>query len=501
MTALPTLFAPTTPVPWLALLQLLPLLAALGLARSQDDRSARWLGAGAALGELILVLGLYLSLDPTLPGFHHEFRWQPLAPLNYHLGVDGLSLLFLLLAALLVLLIVLYAPLRELQPLSRFLALVLALEAILMSLFCTLDLLWFLLTATLEIGLVGYLLKRWATSAVADQAQARFFQFQGSGLLLLLAGILLLGWSQAQGGPWRFDLTDLMAAAPVPTAVATLAFFLLFYGLAIRTPLFPLHGWLPLVAEQGNLAVAPALLLGLKVGIYGMLRFLFPLLPATVQAWSGYVVAFAVAGVFHAALLALRQDNLRRLLAYAVVSHTSVLVIGLFSLGHAGLQGAALLSVTFGLASAGLLFMTGLVHRRTRTTQLPELGGLFDHIPLIGLAFFVSGVAIVGLPGTPGFDAVHLLLEAAIGRFGALVTIAAALGNVAAAGFLLRAFQRAFLASAPEAAPVTPASPMERVIAGLLILVLLGAGFWTEPWLRLLDTPLAALAEQFPGHD
>jgi NADH-quinone oxidoreductase subunit M len=500
---MPTLFAPLPPLPWLGLLQLLPLLAALGVARCQDDRGARWLGTGAALGELALALGLYLGTDPAVPGFHHETRWQSLAPLNYHAGVDGLSLLFILLTALLALLIMLYAPLRQLRPLPRLLALVLVLEGMLMSLFCTLDLLWFLLAATLETALVGYLLGRWATSPVADQARARFFQFLGAGLLLFLAGTLLLGWGQARGGPWSFDLTDLMAAGPVAPEFATLAFFLLFYGLAIRTPLFPLHGWLPLVAEQGNLAVAPALLLGIKVGIYGMLRFLFPLLPEPVLAWSGHVVVFAVAGVFHAALLALRQDNLRRLLAYAVVSHTGVLVIGLFSLGHAGFQGAALLSVTFGLAIAGLLFMTGLVHRRTGTTRLPELGGLFDHIPLIGIAFFVSGVAIAGMPGTPGFDAVHLLLEAAIGRFGALVTIAAALGNVAAAAFLLRAFQRAFLAPAntPEAAPVTPASPLERVIAGLLILVLLGTGFWTEPWLNLLDTPLAALAERFPGHE
>jgi NADH-quinone oxidoreductase subunit M len=289
----------------------------------------------------------------------------------------------------------------------------------------------------------------------------------------------------------------------VAPALSSLTFFLLFYGLAIRTPLFPLHGWLPMVAEHGNVAVGPVFLLGLKVGIYGLVRFVFPLLPEAVDRWNVYVVAFAAAGIFYAALLALMQTNLRRLLAYAVVSHTSVLVIGLFSLGTAAFQGAVMLSANFGLAIAGLLFMTGCVYSRMRTTQLDKLGGLFDRLPMIGIAFFIAGLSIVGMPGTPGFDAVHLMLEAAIDRFGALVTIAAALGNVAAAAFLLWAFQRAFLApaSAEATAKIPPATWPERVIAGVVILVLLGAGFYSEPWLEVTDAPLSALGARFGlGH-
>ena len=245
--------------------------------------------------------------------------------------------------------------------------------------------------------------------------------------------------------------------------------------------------------------MAQVFLLVLKVGIYGLVRFVFPLLPETVDRWSPYVVAFATAGIFYAALLALMQTYLRRLLAYAVVSHTSVLIIGLFSLGTAAFQGAVMLSANFGLAIAGLLFMTGCVYGRTRTTALEKLGGLFDRLPLIGIAFFMAGLSIVGMPGTPGFDAAHLVLEAAIGRFGALVTIAAALGNVAAAAFLLWAFQRAFLAPRVEQRPQTiaPASATERLIAGALILVLLGAGFYSEPWLELVDAPLEALSGRF----
>lgn len=486
--------------PVLALLQVLPLAAALLLLRIKGDRTALAVALMVALAELALGALLYLRLDHANPAFQFAERWTPLPPLNYHAGVDGVSVLFILLTGLVCLLLVAYGPSRGLRPTPVLLAVLLAVESALMSLFTTLDLLWFTLVSALELGLIGYLLGRWATSPAKDLAMARFYQFMGTGLALLLTGTLMLGWNHADqtGGVWTFDLTEL-AAVSVDPALSSVVFYLLFYGLAIRTPLFPLHGWLPQVAEHGNVALAPTLLLGLKVGIYGLLRFVFPLMPEAVMEWNAYVVAFATAGIFYAALLALLQVNLRRLLAFAVVSHTSILVIGLFSLGTAAFQGSVMLSVDFGLAISGLLFMTGFIYRRTRTTLLPKLGGLFDRIPLIGIAFFVAGLSIVGMPGTPGFDAAHLMLEAAIDRFGALVTIAAALGNVAAAAFLLWAFQRAFLAPPREQGlrAIAPASASERLIAGVVILVLLGAGFYSEPWLELVDAPLEALSGRF----
>lgn len=487
--------------PVLTLLQLLPLATAFLMLALRREATA--VAIGVVMGTIELGLGIYLyrALDQGSAVLQFAERWTLVPPINYHVGVDGVSVLFILLTALLCLLVIVYGPVRKLDPAPSFLAVVFAIEATLMSLFTTLDLMWFLAVSALELSLVGYLMWRWATSYAKDLALTRFYQFMGTGLAMLLAGILMLGWNHADaaGGTWTFDLTEL-AGVPVDPAVSSLVFFLLFYGFAVRTPLFPFHGWLPLATESGNVAVAPTFLLGLKVGIYAMVRFVFPIMPEAVLQWSGYVVAFATAGIFYAALLALIQVNLRRLLAFAVVSHTSILVIGLFSLSHAAFQGSLMLSVNFGLAIAGLFFMTGFVYRRTRTTQLNKLGGLYDNIPVIGIAFFVAGLSIVGMPGTPGFDAAHLMLEAAIERYGAAETIVAALGNVAAAAFLLWAFQRAFLAprSANLPASIAPASVMERVIAGILVLVLLGVGFYSEPWLKLVDAPLAELSARFP---
>lgn len=490
-------------LPLLALLQVLPLVAAL-LAWAWRDRS--WLiqfGILAAALELLLAVRLYLLYDPSTVAMQFAERVVLIGPLAYHAAVDGVSVLFVLLSGLLSLLVTVYGPVRGLRPTGPLYITVFAVEAALMSLFVSMDLLWFTLVSALQVGLIGYLLWRWATSPDKDRALASFYQFMGTGVALLLAGALMLAWQQADAGDgrWSFDLFDL-AANPVPAPYQSVIFFLLFYGLAVRTPLFPLHGWLPTMAEHGNIAVAPSLLLGLKVGIYGLLRFVFPVVPEAVAYWSPFVVGFAVVGIFYAALLAMMQDNMRRLLAFAVVSHTGIVVIGLFSLSQVAFQGAVMLSVTFGLAVATLFFMTGLVYRRTRSTLLARMGGLFDHLPFVGIAFLVAGLAIAGMPGTPGFDSAHLVLEAAIEHYGALLTIAAALGNVVAAGFLLWAFQRAFLGPLPEGAhgqSIERIGRAELLVVGLVLAVLLGAGFYSEPWLELIDQPLAGLGQLYGG--
>lgn len=488
--------------PLLGLIQLLPLLGAWALFWLREHPSAVVLGRLVALAELALTVLLYTEIDARSAVFQFAEYNALLGPFAYHAGADGLTVLFLLLTALITLLISLYGLVRGLDSPGRLLAVVLAVEGALASMLVSLNLLWFVLASAVEIALIGYLLRRWAAEAEKGLAMPRYYQFQGTGLLLLLAGVLILGWSHGyvSGRGFSFDLLDL-SAHPVVEQLRTLVFFLLFYGMAVRTPLFPMHGWLPVVARHGNIAIAPSLLLGIKVGIYGLLRFVLPIVPEAAVEWQRVVVAFAVAGVFYAALIAFQQANLRRLMAFAVISHSSLLVIGIFSLDHAALQGAALLAINFGLATTTMLFMIGFVYRRTHTTDLPALGGLFDRIPFIGIAFLVGGFAIVGMPGTPGFDAAHLVLEGAIQRLGALVTVAAALGNVMAAGFLLWAFQRAFLSPRADgaASAVEPTGRMEYLIAGTMMTVLLVTGFYMTPWLDLIAAPMQALSLRF-GH-
>ena len=490
--------------PILATLQLLPLLAIMLILSLRGKVTLYPVAIGLAVAELLLAFDLYRHFDPAESAMQLAEQLPLLPLLGYHAAVDGMSILFILLTAVLSLLVVLYAKVRKLANSANFLAMVFAIEVSLLGMFVTLNLLWFTLLSAVELLLIAYLLQRWAKAPQDDMAMGRYLQFMGIGLLLLLAGVFMLGWNHADatGGQWSFNLHDL-TMVPVPIEIQSVIFFLLFYGLGIRIPLFPLHGWLPLVAEHGTIAVAGIFLLGLKTGIYGLVRFVLPLLSEAVLRWHDWVVAFALAGIFYAAILALMQVNLRRMLAFAVISHTGVIIIGLFSLSHAAFQGSILLSTTFGTATACLLLMSGFVYRRTRTLLLPRLGGLFGHLPVIGIAFLIAGLSIIGMPGTPGFDAVHLLLEAAILEFGAMVTIAAALGNVAAAAFLLWAFQRTFLAPLAEDMPapeIEPVMPMERVIAVALIMMLLGTGFYSEPWLDLLEHSFDGLTALYDGN-
>ena len=488
--------------PILAIMQLLP-FAGMLIARFVNSRFVAFSALVITSIEMILAVYLYLQYNQDITAFQFSESLNLYGPLDYHAAVDGISVLFLLLTNFLILIVSLYGPIRGLSPQNKFQTTVLGIQACLVTMFVTMNLLWFVLVSFIQFILLGYLLWRWATSPNKDMAFTRYLQFMGSGLLLMIIGTLLMGWQYAEiHHVWSFDLIDLQSS-PILPVYQSWIFFLLFYGLAVRIPLFPLHGWLPLAIEHGTIAVAPILLLGLKTGIYGIIRFIYPLLPDAVLHWQMFLLVLAIAGILYAALLAMMQENLRRLLAYAVISHTGIVMIGLLSLNPLAFQGSTLLTINFGLAIAGLFFMTGLIYQRTGTTRLPQLGGLFDYMPVVGMAFLIAGLAIVGMPGTPGFDAAHLVMEGSIESFGTLVTIGAALGNVMAAGFLLWAFQRVFL-SQPENVNLRIKSTItlktETLIAGIIIAALLGLGFYTELWLDLIDKSLEPLNQLYSAH-
>lgn len=493
--------SPQGQLPLLEILQLLPLVAALVLWRIRNTPAAI-IAIFAVVVEMICAIFLYQQFDQTAASMQFSQK-ASLLGIPYHAAVDGISVAFILMTGLLSFLSVLFVIFRKLHN-TGVLATILLIQAILMSQFLTVDLLWFVLMSILEMISIGYLLYRWATFIDPEPMIYSYAKFMSISIILMLLGTFLLGWNYSDQATdvirWSFDLFDLQTT-PVEGNFATFIFFCLFYGFGIRIPIFPLHGWLPITMQYGNVSVAPVLLLGLKVGVYGLIRFVFPLLPEAIQDWHHIVIIFAVVGIFYAAVLAMRQTNLRRLMAYGVISHTGILMIGLFALNHHGFKGGLMLAINFGLAISGLMFMIGLLWERTNTAVLSRLGGLFEYIPLIGIAFLIAGLAIVGMPGTPGFDAVHLVLEASIKEFGALVTIAAALGNVTAAGFLIFAFQKAFL-SKPQCDTIrwnkSKANIAELTMTVIVIVVILGMGFFADFWEDLFELPLDQLITLYP---
>ncbi|MBZ4194957.1 MAG: NADH-quinone oxidoreductase subunit M [Candidatus Contendobacter sp.] len=474
--------------PLLSALLLVPLLGMVAAWRARQARTVFQVGLAATGVELALALWLLIRFKPNTTGMQWVEQVQ-LAPwLSYHMGIDGLNVLFLPLTALLGLLMMLYAEPEQRERPGRFVAYLLAQQAALIGMFTALNLLQFWLFALAEILPATLLIRHWGTSPARSQAARHFSRALFSGIVAILAGILWLGWNHAaHHGHWSFDLPALLAT-PLSAGQQSLIFILLFGGLAVRLALFPFHAWLPVVAQHGTVAVGIVLLVGAKVGIYALLRFVFPLLPAAAEQWAGWIMALGLAGMLYGALLALMQHDLRRLLAFAVISQSGALAVGLFSLNPAGLRGGLLLALNLGLAAAGLFMVAGLLQRRLGGTRFYRLGGLFDAAPLLGLTFLVVVLGSIAMPGTPGFEAAHLALEGILETAGWGIATLAAAGNVLAAGYLLWAYQRIFLARSPKrrSAMLTDLRRRERVMAGLLCAVMIGVGLYADPWIKMI---------------
>jgi NADH-quinone oxidoreductase subunit M len=488
--------------PILTVLTLLPLLTMLVVLAT---KYAHCLSIGIAGAVVNVLLSLYLLhvFDSAAPGIHLAESLDFLG-MGYRVGVDGTNILFVPLTTILGLLALVYTSITRHRSDRSFVACLLAYQTILIGAFVALNAMQFWLWCLLELLPVVLLSVSAGTGGRRNQVVKAVLQYWLSGLAMSLAGFLLLSLGLMQSGlAFSFDwLTLKHHNLAIPNE--TLIFILLFFGFAIRMPLFPFHAWLPLLAEHGTAASVAIFITGLKLGIYALIRFILPLVPGAAEQWADFVVWLGLIGIFYGALLALMQINMRRLLAFAVISHTSMLAIGVFSFNDFALEGSILLSVAYGLATAGMLFSIGLIYERTRTSFLPRLGGLFESNATVGLLFLISALSTMVMPGTPGFDAAHLLIEGAIEEHGWWVAIAISLGNVLAAAFLLWAFQRLFIAHSKRY--MQPYSSIhhpvvqERIIALAICGLLMATGFYTTPWLKFIDQEASEIHQHYPMH-
>ena len=489
-------------IPLLTVLTLVPLLAMLAVVFAKPNYSLL-LAFGGALLNVVLSIYLLLIFDSETPGIHLAEHFQLLG-MNYRVGVDGTNILFIPLTAILGLLALVYTLITRHRDDRLFIACLLAYQGILIGAFAALNTLQFWFWCLLELVPVVLLTVFAGTGKQRNKVVKAVLQYWLSGLAMSLAGFMLLSVGLAQNGmDLSFDwLTLKHHNLAIPNE--TLIFILLFFGFAVRMPLFPFHAWLPLLAEHGTAASAAIFLTGLKLGIYALIRFILPLVPGAAEQWVHFVVDLGLISIFYGALLALMQINMRRLLAFAVISHTGMLAIGVFSFNDFALEGSILLSIAYGLATAGMLFSIGLIYERTRTSFLPRLGGLFETNSTIALLFLISALSTMVMPGTPGFDAAHLLIEGAIEEHGWYLAIAILLGNVLGAAFLLWAFQRLFIAHPKRF--VQPYGSIhhtvvkERIIAVTICGLLIGTGFYTTPWLKYIDQEAKEIGEHYPEH-
>ncbi|SDX11741.1 complex I subunit 4 family protein [Nitrosomonas communis] len=500
-----TVWSDMVAFPLLTTLTIIPLATMIVVLLLPSPIIALRLGFLSVLVTLLLSGYLITVFDPGRQNVQLFEQFQNIN-FTYSVGVDGASILFIPLTAVLSLLAFIYLLSTRRVHDQIEIACLLAYEGILIGAFVAMNAMQFWFWCLLELIPVTLMTFRAGSGQNRRWVIGLLLQHWGSGLFMTLMGFLLLAFGvMGSGDTLSFDWL-VLKENKATLEYGTLIFFLLFFGFSIRMPLFPFHGWLPVLTEQGTVASAAIYIMGLKIGVYAVIRYILPTLPDIVNYWSWFVLILGLISIFYGALLALMQINIRRLIAYAVISHTGMLIIGVFAYNLYSLEGSLLLSVAFGLATAGLLLSTGMIYKRTHTAYIPRLGGMFEVNAAIAFLFVASALSTMAMPGTPGFDGAHLLIEGTIKKYGWLVSIAILIGNVLTAALLLRAFQQIFIAVPKRTQkPLIdsfrthskPSPRNERIIAVVVCSLLIGVGLYTTPWIRMIDQNINAISNQY----
>ena len=483
--------------PILSVLILLPLLVGAILFALRDRRQIAIVAICGAAAELALATLLALQFNAGVADVQFVERSASLFGVSWHLGVDGVNLLFIPLIAVLSLLVLIYAVTSGKSNLGRYAIAVLAIESSMVGAFVSLDLVLFWFFFVIELVPSWFLITRWGTGVDRRRAAIDYVGYMAVGSVLMLIGIILLGWNYADltGNGYSFELVEL-AQVGVPADRQTLIFFLMFLGFAVKAPIFPFHAWLPRVLEHGPVVGLSVFLVGIKLGAYGLLRFVIPLLPEAADQWFWLIAVLGVIGTIYGALLAISQTNLRRMLAFASLAHMGVVMIGLFALNLDGFEGGLLQMINLGIVGAGLFFVAGFLTNRVGPPELNKLGGLIHHAPLLTGSFLVIALAGVGLPGTSGFNGEHLVMLGAYERSW-VMALAAGVGVFLTAAYSLSYFVRGFMGHSKPAVEdkVYDLTMSERgivvVIVGLIFWVGLGAG----PFIQTIRPSLTVLSD------
>src|SRR5690606_28573529 len=421
---------------------LLVLLAARGEGR---ERLAQWLALGTSLVTLVLTLLLWWGFDPSSADYQfvEQRAWMPAFGISYHLGLDGISLMLVVLTAFLTPIALLSSWESVHKKVMSFAFFMLLLEASMIGVFVALDLFLFYVFWDAMLIPMYFLIGVWGYDR-RIYAAVKFILYTMAGSVLMLVAILGLAYLHQQAtGEYSFDYVRLLALdiAPVWQYWGFLAFAVAF---AIKDPIFPFHTWLPDAHVEaptaGSVILAGVLL---KMGTYGLIRFAFPLFPEAALYFTPLIATLAVIGIVYGALVAMGPPDVKTLVAYASVSHLGFVVLGICALNPNGLQGAVYQMVAHGVSTGGLFLIVGMLSDRRHTRLIAEFGGLKRVMPRLTAAFLVITLSSIGLPSLNGFIGEFLVLLGAFlweWRFAAVATV----GVILSAVYMLWMMQRVF---------------------------------------------------------
>ena len=433
--------------PLLTSLIVLPVVGALLLLFVKDDAEGEPLARALALVVSHVVFAgtllLWSRFDAGSADFQFVERhaWIPAFGVSYFVGVDGISLLLIVLTGFLTPLALLGSWQSVHKHTRSFCMFVLLLEAAMVGVFVSLDLFLFyvfwdamLIPMYFLIGIWGY--DRRVYAAV------KFMLYTMAGSVLMLLAILGLAYLQnTVNGAYSFDLTR-MYTLPIPPAVQFWFFLAFTLAFAIKVPLFPFHTWLPDAHVEAPTA-GSVILAGvmLKMGTYGLVRFAFPLFPLAASFFAPYLAVLAVIGIIYGALVAMVQPDMKKLVAYSSVSHLGFVVLGITAMNVQGVQGAVYQMLNHGVSTGGLFLVVGMLSDRRHTRLISEYGGLKKVVPHLVAAFLIITLSSIGLPGLNGFVGEFLILLGAFKTSPRMAAFAAT-GVILSAAYMLWMFQR-----------------------------------------------------------
>jgi len=484
--------------PVLSLLTWLPLLGAAFILTTRGDdavvaQTARWTALWTSLIVFLISLVLWVQFDVSEPGlqFVEDATWLPQFKVGYRLGVDGISVLFILLSTALMPLCILASWEAITTRVREYMLAFLVLETMMVGMFAAQDFVIFyvffegvLIPMFLIIGIWG--------GARRVYASFKFFIYTFSGSVLMLLALLAM-WNYA-------GTTDMavLTGTHFPARMQTWLFLAFFASFAVKVPMWPVHTWLPDAHVEaptaGSVILAGVLL---KMGAYGFIRFSIPMLPDASQRFAPFMLALGVIAVIYTSAVAFAQTDMKRLIAYSSVAHMGVVIIGLFTFNTLGIEGALFQMLSHGIVSAALFLCVGVIYDRIHTRDIARYGGLAQRMPAYALFFMVFTMASVGLPGTAGFVGEFLVLVGAF-KVSFWLALLGSSGMILGAVYMLYLYRRVIFGTITrdDLRSILDLSPREIAIFAPLIALTLWMGVYPSSFTQFFDATVHMIVEQ-----
>jgi len=507
----------------LSLIAYVPLAGALAILffPKEKTKAIAWFATAVAGIDFLISLPLFFQWDTSLAGFDEttleRYEWIPSIGVQYIFGLDGISVLFVLLTTLLGVIAAVSSWSAITERVKEYYIFLLALQTGMLGVFMSLD--FFLFYVFWEVMLVPmyFLIGIWGGKNKL-YAAIKFFLYTLFGSVLMLLGILAVYFYYGStAGVYTFDITLLhnLGQDPAFFELSRWVFWAFFIGFAIKVPMFPFHTWLPDAHTEaptaGSVILAGVLL---KMGTYGFVRFNLPMLPEATKLYAPYVLALSVIGIIYGAMVAMVQRDWKKLVAYSSVSHLGFCMLGVFALNVNGINGGILQMINHGLSTGALFLIVGIVYERRHTREISEYGGLSKQMPVFATIFMIITMASIGLPALNGFIGEFTILAGAFqippevavsflgitlgGKFWAICGVT---GIVLGAAYMLWLYQRTMFGGLdnPENQKLSDCNTREVLYLAPLVAACFWIGLYPKPFFAILDRPVAKLVQQLGG--